>query len=346
MKPEQTERLFVEQLFKEYVEKKLKSPSPESAQVTKLTGDASTRRYYRINNGEKQSYVLCLDNPQEIENEDYEFFSIQRFFESNKIRVPKIYDLDIKKGFVLQEDLGDQTLLSHLSSINGSTDELKLYKQAIDILLRLQVLTQKKEQSPEIANRAFNVEKYLFEFGHCHKYFIKNLLGAGLSQDEEKIFFDHYESVSMSLSRLPRVITHRDFHSRNIMFWDKELVVIDFQDARMGTHFYDLVSLLEDCYYQIGRENKEKLVDYYCDHVDRSIIYPDFFKSFERNYKMMKIQRLYKAIGSFAYIFCERKDSRYLRYIGRSMEELKTALMSFKEFDDFRKTLFKIYYES
>jgi hypothetical protein len=42
-----------------------------------------------------------------------------------------------------------------------------------------------------------------------------------------------------------------------------EQIVIDFQDARMGTPLYDLVSLLEDCYYQINEANKKELIEYY-----------------------------------------------------------------------------------
>ena len=49
----------------------------------------------------------------------------------------------------------------------------------------------------------------------------------------------------------PRVLVHRDFHSRNLMLvGDDELAVIDFQDAVVGPVTYDLVSLLRDCYIQ------------------------------------------------------------------------------------------------
>ena len=41
MKPEETERLFIESLFQD------SGLSKENVEVEKLTGDASTRRYFR-----------------------------------------------------------------------------------------------------------------------------------------------------------------------------------------------------------------------------------------------------------------------------------------------------------
>ena len=49
------------------------------------------------------------------------------------------------------------------------------------------------------------------------------------------------------------------------MVKNDDLVIIDFQDARMGIPQYDLSSLLDDCYYQLMPENKERLVKYYYD---------------------------------------------------------------------------------
>jgi len=41
------------------------------------------------------------------------------------------------------------------------------------------------------------------------------------------------------------------------------LILIDFQDARMGPCQYDLVSLLKDSYVKINDTLVEELIDYY-----------------------------------------------------------------------------------
>ena len=63
------------------------------------------------------------------------------------------------------------------------------------------------------------------------------------------------------LSAFPRVLAHRDYHSRNVMVigsakspGHRNLRVLDFQDARMGNVFYDLASLLRDSYVTLPED--------------------------------------------------------------------------------------------
>jgi hypothetical protein len=70
------------------------------------------------------------------------------------------------------------------------------------------------------------------------------------------------------------------------------------------------------------------------------------FEEFERLYDLVTIQRVFKAIGSFSYIFEHRKDERYVKYIGFGMEKIKKILLKKSEFSDLRKILFGSYYAS
>ena len=60
----------------------------------------------------------------------------------------------------------------------------------------------------------------------------------------------------------------------------------------------------------------------------------------------MAIQRVFKAIGSFTYIYHTRKDERYLKYIGFAMEKIKVYLLSNPKYDKLRTLLISVYYES
>src|SRR6478735_4367234 len=120
MKPEQAERFFIEELFNKTQDKNiLKDDKLE--EVDKLTGDASTRRYYRIFTN-KDSYVVSLDNPFNEDFEKHPFVSVQQFLEKNHVKVPVILDHNLSRGYLLQQDLGNETLLQHISGIN-STEE-------------------------------------------------------------------------------------------------------------------------------------------------------------------------------------------------------------------------------
>ena len=70
------------------------------------------------------------------------------------------------------------------------------------------------------------------------------------------------------------------------------------------------------------------------------------FQKFNKLYDEMAIQRVFKAIGSFSYIYDKRKDIRYLKYIGFAMEKLKRIFLRNPEYNELRKLIFKHYYES
>jgi aminoglycoside/choline kinase family phosphotransferase len=56
------------------------------------------------------------------------------------------------------------------------------------------------------------------------------------------------------LAAEPRVLCHRDYHSRNLMWRDGRLRIIDFQDARLGPDTYDMASLLRDSHVDVSEE--------------------------------------------------------------------------------------------
>jgi hypothetical protein len=58
----------------------------------------------------------------------------------------------------------------------------------------------------------------------------------------------------------------------------------------------------------------------------------------------MAIQRVFKAIGSFAYIYADRKDIRYLKYIGFAFEKVRNIMFRHEEFLKERKILAGLYY--
>lgn len=341
MKPETSEQLFIEELFMHSVDSK-KIKDSKLLNLDKLTGDASTRRYYRLETSD-DTFVVCLDNPSDDKDGNL-FIKIQSYLEKNGIRVPKIIDKNLKKGYLLEEDLGDTTLLQKLSQVNSREEEFNLYKEVIDQLVDMHRIDTSKSKL-KIFKTSFDYNKLIEEIDFSIKFFVEKFLGY----DDEKAhrqIRDFFSPICQRLSAEKMVFTHRDFHSRNLMYKNNEFVMIDFQDARMGVPQYDLASLLDDCYYEIGIENKLKLLNYYYKKVDCEYIQQTNFDDFLSLYNDMVIQRAYKAIGSFSYIYDKRKDFRYTKYIGFAMEKLKQIMLIDPRYDNLRKVLFKIYYEN
>jgi aminoglycoside/choline kinase family phosphotransferase len=341
MKPEQAERFLIEELFNKTQEKDiLKDEKLE--EVDKLTGDASTRRYYRIFTTHG-SYVVCLDNPFIDGTEKHPFISVQVFLGKNGVRVPEIIDHNLPKGYSLQEDLGNVTLLHYLSGRNSSNDEKTIYKTIVDQLLELHKIPHSAVNNSNLFQLKFDYQKYMDETRFTFKYFMNFF-----NKNHDENFITELEAlfspVMMRLAEQKMVITHRDFHSRNIMVKDSKFIFIDFQDARWGIPQYDLVSLLEDCYYDLNEENRQSLKRYYYDNLDKNIHGQQSYEEFLALYDDMLIQRVFKAVGSFCYIYNWRKDDRYLKYIGFAMEKIRRTMMDNPRYTELKKKLFQYYY--
>jgi aminoglycoside/choline kinase family phosphotransferase len=341
MKPEQTERFFIEELFNKTQDKAILRDEVLD-EVDKLTGDASTRRYYRIFTNQN-SYVVCLDNPFDGEVEKHPFLSVQQFLSENNIRVPGILDHNLSRGYLLEEDLGNVTLLQHIACINSRQEEFEIYKAIIDQLLVLHKISPEKIKNNHLFQLKFDYTKLMDETKFTFKYFF-NFFNK--CHDEVLIsqLENLFDPIMRRLASQKMVITHRDFHSRNIMVKKGEYIFIDFQDARWGIPQYDLVSLLEDCYYDIDEGNREKLKRYYYDNLDVSIHGQKTYEDFLNLYRDMTIQRVFKAVGSFCYIYNWRKDDRYLKYIGFAMEKIRRTMMGMPQYEELMMRLFQNYY--
>ena len=341
MKPEQSERFYIEELFNKTQDKNILKEE-KLDEVDKLTGDASTRRYYRIFTN-KDSYVVCLDNPFDEGMEKHPFMAVQKFFEQNHIRVPGILDHSLSRGYLLQEDLGNETLLQQISSINSTEEEFRIYKIIVDQLLELHRIPLSAVKNPSLFQLKFDHTKFMDETRFTFKYFFNffnKCQDEVLLKDLENLF----DPIMKRLASQKMVITHRDFHSRNIMVKNGKYVFIDFQDARWGIPQYDLVSLLEDCYYDIKDENRQKLKRYYYDNLDVSIHGQKTYAEFEALYHDMTIQRVFKAVGSFCYIYNWRKDDRYLKYVGFAMEKIRRVMMDNPQYTELKSKLYQNYY--
>lgn len=339
MKPEQSEQFLIEELFNQSVESG-KISSGGVLDIDKLTGDASTRRYYRVETS-KETYVVCLDNPT-VSDQRNKFLDIQSFLATNGVRVPKIHDYQLTRGYLLEEDLGDQTLLHNLAATNNINAEFDTYREIIDILINIHSINLKELEKSGLFTESFDYKKLHSEVEFSTKFFVKYFLNIEDESVQSEIN-GLFSPVCNVLGNANMVLTHRDFHSRNIMVKAGEKIVIDFQDARMGIPQYDLVSLLEDCYYKIDTDNKHKLINYYKEKMGLDKL-GQSAKQFDDYYIAMSLQRIYKAIGSFAYIYHMRKDLRYIKYIGYAMENLKSFLFKDEQYDDLRKKLFEVYY--
>ena len=152
-----------------------------------------------------------------------------------------------------------------------------------------------------------------------------------------KVLEKAFLKISEELHNEPKFISHRDYHSRNVMLKLNKLKVIDFQDARMGPVQYDLVSLFKDSYVNLNQNSIQTLMFYYLDRRKEFIAQPVDLEHFNYIYELQSVQRCFKACGSFASFWMARKDTRYLKYLNPTLERVQTSIAHFpdlKEFSD------------
>src|SRR5713226_329181 len=233
-----------------------------NARVVPLTGDASDRKYFRIIPSDWPSIVLAL-HAGPIDFATLPFANVDALLQRIPLPVPNILGHSDELGILALQDLGDVTLQAHLGAASPA-EHAALYRQAVALIELLQRRGAGLESEAYIPYKiAFDVEKLTWELEFFTKHFIGGYRGVALSDAERSALTAEWATIAGELASEPRVLCHRDYHSRNLMLHDGGLHIIDFQDARMGPDTYDLVSLLRDAYVDIADRELDELIAYF-----------------------------------------------------------------------------------
>jgi aminoglycoside/choline kinase family phosphotransferase len=146
---------------------------------------------------------------------------------------------------------------------------------------------------------------------------------------------EEFGIVVRELASEPRVLCHRDYHSRNLMLREGQLYIIDFQDARMGPDTYDLVSLLRDSYVDLPERTVNELIAYFLALKGVTGEDPDF----RRRFDVMALQRNLKALGTFGYQTTAKRNPVYIQYIPRTLRYVRDNLDNQPRFERLRELL-------
>src|SRR3990167_8853449 len=257
---------------------------PSAVSIMPLAGDASFRRYFRVQT-EAGSAVL-MDAPPEKEACDA-FINIIDIFKTAPVRFPKIIAKNLSQGFLLLTDFGDRQLLSLLSQ--GSVDGW--YTKAMDALS----LMQSHYRIP--VHPTLPHFDYWREFTIFHEWYLGENKKRSLSSQSFEKLKNLYQRLVENAKAQPQGFVHRDYHSRNLMVCEDNILgILDFQDAVIGPLTYDLVSLLRDCYIAWPLEKIRQWVKYYYDKVDVAVDFETFLRWFD----WTGLQRHLKCLGIFS----------------------------------------------
>lgn len=309
--------------------------SARKPRVLPLTGDASDRRYFRVLLDDGASIVLAL-HAGPIEFKTLPFANVADLLQQMRLPVPSILGHSDSDGILALQDLGDVTLQAHLGAASA-TEHAALYREAVSLIDNLQRHGVELESRRFIPYQiAFDVEKLTWELEFFVKHFLLAYRGAQLSDADRELLAAEWSAIAGELASEPRVLCHRDYHSRNLMWHDSRLYLIDFQDARLGPDTYDLVSLLRDSYVDLTDLEVDDLIAYFLALKKAA---PSEAAEFRRRFDLMALQRNLKALGTFGYQTTTRGNTVYIQYIPRTLRYVRTNLQKYDRFSRLRDLL-------
>lgn len=289
-----------------------------------LPGDASARRYHRIqladgnlDDATKTARYIVMDSADE-QDAMQQFINVAKLM-SHAINVPTLIAQDVTKGFLVLQDFG-AIEFAHL--LVGATPQQvnDYYQSAMQTLVALQQIpvetAKTQHQLPDYDAALLNREMDLFS-----EWFIPHI---GVTLD--KALWENLKSALIEEILLqPQVIVHRDYHSRNLMQDQADntrLGVIDFQDAVIGAHSYDLVSLLRDAYVEWSETQITQWIhEFWQLQKDAGLVTADNAEQFESQVNIIGVQRHLKVLGIFIRLYERDGKSRYLADIPKVMRD-------------------------
>lgn len=305
------------------------SLSNSNFELQPLINDASSRQYFRLRLDNSNHIVMIA--PPDKENIAV-FIAIAKDFARQGIYTPEIFAYNLEQGFMLLSDLGDDLYLNILNS-NTADD---LYSRALSVIYQIQVCNPKFPDNKSLD--LFN-EKYIrFELGLFIDWFLKKHLELTITSEISNIFENTFKVLINSALEQPQVCVHRDYHSRNLLLLEnKNVGVLDFQDAIYGPITYDAASLLRDAYIDWPKEQVDQWILKFYDMINISHHHTQ--EKFIRWFDLISLQRHLKILGIFSRLNYRDNKPHYLPMTSRLLKYISKTCEDYTELSDFKEIL-------
>ena len=283
----------------------------EDFKIDEIKGDASNRRYYRLSSN-KKSFIL-MDSSRENRNFT-NFLKFSSIFEKHKINIPKILKRNMKENLLIVEDFGDNLIYKKCNPKNFN----QIYEKSVQNICDIQKIAERNIY-------LYKKEKYLSESSLFLEWVLIKFLDIKIPSKDKNRIMKEMNTIVNNIDHKNYKLVHRDYHSKNIFYKNGKIVVIDYQDAVLGSPLYDLVSLLNDCYRDINYKQKNRLKNLFLEKFNSQSKKKLSSDELLHNFDILSIQRHMKASG----IFCRlsKKNSRhgYLKYLKRTFDYIINA---------------------
>ncbi|HKQ70028.1 MAG TPA: phosphotransferase [Polyangiaceae bacterium] len=298
-----------------------------------MQGGASTRRFFRIALDKAGKSAVAMFVPGSPTHEIHKvegharwpFLEVRDLLAERGIRVPAIYADGTERGWLVVEDLGDDTVANYL--LRKPQAKRDVYQMAVRDLARAQQRLSNLPEACIVRSRAFDRDLLRWEIEHFMEWGIL-ARGIAISDADRAAFASLADGLAAKIAAWPRGFVHRDYQSRNLMVVSSqgdevELAWVDFQDAMLGPRVYDLVALLSDSYQEFDHAFIEERLDEYADHAGL----PKAERGeLRREFDYVTVQRKLKDAGRFIFIDRKNDNPSFLPFFAPTIKKARAAI--------------------
>jgi len=322
------------------------APEVQELETSPMPGGASTRRFFRVSLGSRGTAVAMFvpDGavPEEIDKTSvtarrWPFLEVRDLLASRGVRVPEILGEATADGWLLLEDLGDDTVAQFLS--REPSRKLDVYRLAVAELARAQKALADLPADSIVRQRSFDEDLLRWEIDHFREWALE-ARGIHLDATDRASFDGIADRLARRIASWPRGFVHRDYQSRNLMVVpsgssDSPFAIawIDFQDALLGPRVYDLVALLFDSYQHFDEAFIQDRLDEYA---DRMGLHGEERRALRREFDLVTVQRKLKDAGRFVFIDETKNNPSFLPFVEPTIEKARGALARLHDDEDMR----------
>ena len=277
----------------------------DQARLIPLAGDASSRRYFRLLDGDR-SAVLMDAAPGTTDS----YVAMTQWLRHRDMHAPEILAADQVEGLLLLEDLGDDLVARVLEAEPALAP--RIYGRMTDLLADLH-----RHAAPDWVLR-LNGRELAHQVELFAEYYPAAAGAPGKGAEVAGVIAALHEDLAEDM---PPVLGLRDFHAENLIWRDdKALGILDFQDAVSVHPAYDLVSGLQDARRDVSPEIEAAEIARY---IAATGVDGDRFRA---AYALLGAQRSLRIMGIFTRLAQRDGKRRYLAFMPRVWDAIQRNL--------------------
>ena len=226
--------------------------------------------------------------------------------------------------------------------LKKKTDQKKIYKKIVKMLIKLQKIKTKKIKNLSLENYFVPIynKKILTDEASL---FLKWCVPEFYKGKKKKIINDLLKkNIKQAIEHLKlpnNTFVHRDFHVSNLIYNKNKISIIDSQDALYGNPSYDLASLVDDVRFQTDMKTKNFIFDYFILNQKTKID----IENFKNDFQILSVLRNMKIIGIFIRLSKRDNKKKYLKLIPRAWRLINLRIKDNKNLTNLKKIL-QIYF--